>query len=160
MAFDIFGKIGNIKGESKDAKHKNEIDVLGWAWGVTQSGTMSHGGGGGAGKASFEDFNFTHHIDKASPELLKACATGSHIPEATFTVRKAGKTPQEYLIIKFSDVLIASVAMSVFGEGPTSDEHVTLQAAKVDFEYKAQKDDGTLEPGLHFKYDLKTGKVA
>ena len=59
----------------------------------------------GAGKATFHDFTFTHHIDKASPLLMKACATGTHIPEATITVRKAGKGQQEYLIIKMTDVL-------------------------------------------------------
>jgi len=25
------------------------------------------------GKASFHDFNFTHHVDKASPVLMQAC---------------------------------------------------------------------------------------
>jgi type VI secretion system secreted protein Hcp len=160
MASDIFAKITNIKGESDDAKHKDEIDVLSWTWGVTQSGTMAHGGGGGGGKASFHDLTFTHHIDKASALLLKACATGSHIPEATITVRKAGKGQQEYLIIRLSDVLITSVAMSVAGDEPTTAENVTLQAGKVDYEYKAQKADGSLEPSLHFKYDIKANKVA
>jgi type VI secretion system secreted protein Hcp len=28
MATDIFAKIGDIKGESTDAKHKDEIEVL------------------------------------------------------------------------------------------------------------------------------------
>ena len=91
MASGIFAKIGNIKGESLDSKHKDEIEVLSWSWGVQQSGTMAHGGGGGEGKASFNDFNFTHHVDKGSAVLLKACATGEHIKEATITVRKAGK---------------------------------------------------------------------
>jgi type VI secretion system secreted protein Hcp len=79
MATDIFAKIGDIKGESLDSKHKDEIEVLSWSWGVQQSGTMAHGGGGGQGKASFNDFNFAHHVDKSSPVLLKACATGEHI---------------------------------------------------------------------------------
>ena len=159
MASDIFAKIGTIKGESTDAKHKGEIEVQSWSWGVTQGGTIAHGGGGGAGKASFHDLNFTHRIDRASPLLMKACATGSHIPEATITVRKAGKGPQEYLIIKMSDVIITSVAMSVVGEEPTTAENVTIQAAKVDLEYRAQKADGSLEPGIHFKYDIKANKV-
>jgi type VI secretion system secreted protein Hcp len=159
MASDIFAKIGDIKGESLDVKHKDEIEVLSWSWGVTQSGSIGHGAGGGAGKASFQDFNFTHHIDKASPLLMKACATGTHIGEATITVRKAGKAPQEYLIIKMSDVIITSVAMSVASEAPTTAENVTLQAAKVDLEYKAQKPDGSLEAGLHFKYDIKANKI-
>ena len=91
MASDIFAKIGTIQGESTDVKHKNEIDVLAWSWGVTQSGSMSYGGGVGSGKATFKDLNFTHHVDKATPLLLKACATGTHVPDATITVRKAGE---------------------------------------------------------------------
>ena len=106
MASDIFAKIGDIKGESLDSKHKDEVEILSWSWGVSQSGSITQGGGGGAGKANFNDFNFTHHVDKASPVLLKACATGEHIKEATITVRKAGKGQQEFLIIKMNDVLI------------------------------------------------------
>jgi type VI secretion system secreted protein Hcp len=160
MASDIFAKIGDIKGESHDAKHKDEIEVLSWSWGVTQTGSLpAQGGGGGSGKASFHDFNFTHHIDKASPLLMKACATGKHIGEATITVRKAGKGQQEFLIIKMSDVLVTNVAMSVAGDESTTAENVSLQLAKVDLEYRTQKPDGSLEPGLHFIYDIKANKA-
>jgi len=158
MPSDIFAKLGDIKGESEDLKHKGEIDVLSWSWGVTQSGTMAHGGGGGEGKANFNDFNFTHHIDKASPVLLKACATGEHIKEGTVTVRKAGKGQQEFMIIKFSDIIITGVAPSGAGDGAATAEHVALQFAKVDLEYKPQKADGSLDAGVHFKYDIKGNK--
>ena len=158
MAADIFAKIGTIKGESQDAKHKDEIEVLSWSWGVTQSGTIGSGGGGGQGKASFHDFNFTHHVDKASPVLMKACATGEHIKEATITVRKAGKGQQEYLIIKLSDVIVTSVALGVAGDDASSEESVAIRFAKVDLEYKPQKADGSLDAGLHFKYDIKGNK--
>jgi type VI secretion system secreted protein Hcp len=159
MASDIFAKIGDINGESTDIKHKNEIEVLSWSWGVTQTGSSTHGGGGGAGKATFQDFTFTHYIDRASPLLLKSCATGTHIPEATITVRKAGAGQQEYLVIKMTDVLIGSVVMSVAGDAASAAETVNLQAARVDLEYRAQKADGSLEPGLHFTYDVKANKV-
>jgi len=158
MASDIFAKIGDIKGESFDDKHKGEIEVLSWSWGITQSGTMAHGGGGGEGKANFNDFNFTHHIDKASAVLMKACATGEHIKEATFTVRKAGKGQQEFLIIKMADCIITGVAPSGAGDGAATAEHVAMQFAKVDLEYKPQKQDGSLDAGVHFKYDIKGNK--
>ncbi|HEY1305493.1 MAG TPA: type VI secretion system tube protein Hcp [Vicinamibacterales bacterium] len=158
MASDIFAKIGDIKGESFDDKHKGEIEILSWSWGITQSGTMAHGGGGGEGKANFNDFNFTHHVDKASPVLMKACATGEHIKEATITVRKAGKGQQEYLIIKMADVIVTGVAPSGAGEGAATAEHVAIQFAKVDLEYKPQKQDGSLDAGVHFKYDIKGNK--
>ncbi len=159
MAADIFAKLGDIKGESLDSKHKDEVEVLSWSWGVSQSGTMAQGGGGGAGKASFNDFNFTHHVDKASPVLLRACATGEHIKEATITARKAGKGQQEFLIIKMSDIIITSVNPSGSGEGATMAESVALQFAKVALEYKPQKADGSLDAGVHFKYDIKSNKV-
>ena len=157
MAADIFAKIGDIKGESIDAKHKDEVEVLSWSWGVQQSGSITQGSGGGAGKANFNDFNFTHRVDKSSPILMRACATGEHIKDATITVRKAGKGQQEFLIIKMNDVLITSVNLSAAEKGVTA-ENVAMQFAKVDLEYKPQKADGSLDAGLHFKYDIKGNK--
>jgi type VI secretion system secreted protein Hcp len=158
MAVSIFARIGTIKGESQDAKHKDEIEVLAWSWGLANAGTMAHGGGGGEGKTSFHDFNFIHHVDKASPVLMKACATGEHIKDATITVRKAGKGQQEYLVITMADVVLTSVSTSVSAEGEATNEGVTLAFAKVDLEYKPQKPDGSLGAGLHFRYDLKSNK--
>ena len=157
MAVDIFAKIGDIKGESQDAKHKEEIDVFSWSWGVAQTGTMATGGGGGAGKASFHHLSFMHNVDKASPNLLKACASGKHIPEATIVQRKAGEGQQEYIIVKMTDVLITNVSSS--GSGGDMTESVGLQFAKVELEYKPQKPDGSLDAGLFFKYDLKQNKT-
>jgi type VI secretion system secreted protein Hcp len=159
MASNIFAKIGDIKGESLDSKHKAEVEVLSWSWGVTNAAPIKGGSGAGAGKASFHDFNFTHHVDKASPVLLKACATGQHIKEATITVRKAGKGQQEFLIIKMSDVIITGVNASVADDAPSTAEQVALRFAKVDLEYKPQKADGSLDAGIHFKYDIKANKA-
>ena len=50
-AVDMFLDIeGEISGESQDKVHKDEIDVLAWSWGVSQSGSFHVGGGGGAGE--------------------------------------------------------------------------------------------------------------
>jgi type VI secretion system secreted protein Hcp len=157
VAADIFAKIGDIKGESFDDKHKDEIEVLSWSWGITNAAMRAAGTGAGAGKASFHDLSFTHKIDKASPVLMKSCATGQHMKEATITLRKAGKGQQEFLIIKMNDVLITAVSDADGAEaGPI--ESVSLAFAKVDVEYRPQKSDGSLDAGLHFKYDLKANK--
>ena len=154
MAMSIFARIGTIKGESRDARHRDEIDVLSWSWGVSQSATTGHGGGGaGAGKASFHDFTFTHHVDKASPLLMRACATGRHVSDARVTVRKAGQGQLEYLVITMTDVLVTAVSPSVSAEGDAT-EGVVLTFAKVDLEYKPQKPDGSLDAGVHFRYDV------
>jgi type VI secretion system secreted protein Hcp len=160
MAIDIFAKIGDIKGESIDSKHKDEIEVLSFSWGVSNPASHSSGGGGagaGAGKATFQDLSIVHKIDKATPSLLKACATGEHLKEATITHRKAGKGQQEFLVVKLNDVLVTGVAHAGDVSGPAS-ETVTLAFAKVDFEYRPLKADESLDAGIHFKYDLKANK--
>jgi type VI secretion system secreted protein Hcp len=158
MASDIFAKIGDIKGESLDDKHKDEIEVQSFSWGVTNSGSMASGSGGGEGKATFHDLSFVHNIDKASPVLMQACATGVHMKEATITHRKSGKGQQEFLIVKMNDVIITGVTHGGSGDGHS--ENVSLAFAKVNVEYKPQKADGSLDAGIHFKYDLKGQKEA
>ena len=157
MASDIFAKLGDIKGESLDDKHKDQIEVLSYSWGVSNAGSMAHGSGGGEGKATFHDLSFTHNVDKASPVLMQSCATGVHLKEATITHRKSGKGQQEYLIIKMNDVIVTSVSHGGTGDGGSS-ENVSIAFAKVDMEYKPQKPDGSLDAGIHFKYDLKAQK--
>src|SRR5262245_3413456 len=152
MASDIFAKLGDIKGESLDSKHKDEIEILSYSWGVSNAGSMGRGSGGGEGKATFHDLSFVHNIDKASPVLMQACATGVHIKEATITHRKAGKQQHEYLVVKMNDVIITGVTHGGSGDGHS--ENVSLSFAKVAVEYKPQKPDGSLDAGVHFKYDI------
>ena len=158
MAGDIFAKIGDIKGESQDPRHRDEIEVLSWSWGVTQSVATGTRTGAGSGKATFSDLTFVHKLDKASPILFKTCATGTHVPEAVLTVRKAGGGQQEYLVVKMSEVLITGVQTSVSG-GADLSETVSLTFAKVELEYRPQKPDGSLDVGVVFKYDLKQNRI-
>src|SRR5215210_5633808 len=140
MAADIFAKLGDIKGESIDSKHKDEIEVLSYSWGVTNAGSMAAGTGGGEGKATFHDLSFVHNIDKASPVLMQACATGVHLKEATITHRKAGKGQQEFLVIKMNDVIVTAIMDAESGEGDSA-ETVSLAFAKIDVAYRPEKAD-------------------
>ena len=160
MPSDIFAKLGDIKGESIDAKHKDEIEVLSYSWGVTNTVAPGTGGGAGAGKATFHDISFVHHIDKSSPLLMKACAVGTHLKEAIITSRKSGKEQYEYLIVKLNDVIITGVQhSSAAGQPDTGSEMVSLSFAKVDLQYKTQKPDGSLGGSVAFKFNLSTNKT-
>src|SRR6059058_3336371 len=99
-AVDYFLKIEGIEGESHDSKHKGEIDLQSWSWSEHQTGAHAGGGGGGAGKVHMDDFHFTMHLNKASPKLFLACATGEHIKKATLVCRKAGKEQVEFLKVR------------------------------------------------------------
>ena len=155
---DIHLKLGDIKGESTDDKHKDEIDVESWSWGASNP-ALTVGTGSGSGKVSFSDLNFVHKIDKASPNLWKACASGEHIKEATLTSAKQGKGPQDFMIVKLSDVMITSVSLAGSANGGSVPmEQISMNYAKVEMEYKPQKPDGSLDAGIQFKYDVRANK--
>jgi type VI secretion system secreted protein Hcp len=147
MAVDMFIKIGDIKGESRDASHREEIDVLAWSWGMSQSGSMHTGGGGGAGKVSVQDLSFTKYVDKATPVLMKMCCSGRHYAKAELVVRKAGDKPLEYLKITMEGVIITSVSTGGSGGEDRLTENVTLNFAKVKTSYQPQKADGSADGG-------------
>jgi type VI secretion system secreted protein Hcp len=142
MAMDMFIKIGDLKGESRDKTHAGEIDVLAWSWGVSNSGSAHTGGGAGAGKANVQDLSFTKYIDKCSPSLLLASCKGTHYTDATLVVRKAGGKPLEYLKITMTEVLISSVSTGGSGGEDRLTENVSLNFAKVKVDYVEQTPTG------------------
>ncbi len=158
MAVDYFLKIDGIDGESTDSKHKNSIDVQSWSWGETQVGAHASGGGGGAGKVSMQDFHFVMQVNKASPKLFLACATGEHIKKAELLCRKAGKEQQEYLKITMSDLLVSSYQTGGSSGDVIPVDQISLNFAKIEWEYKEQKVDGTLGAAAKAGYDVKSNK--
>ena len=143
MAVDMFLKCTKIEGESMDDKHKGEIDVLAWSWGLSNSGTMHTGGGGGGGKADIQDCSITKYVDKASTDLMMKCCDGSHLDEAILTIRKAGTKPLEYLVITMKECIITSLTTGGSGGEDRLTENFTINFAKFEVKYTEQKKDGT-----------------
>jgi type VI secretion system secreted protein Hcp len=161
VAVDYFLKIDGIAGESVDVKHKNEIQLEAFSWGAMNDPGpgMGFGGGGGAGKVRLQDFSFTMRVNKASPKLFLACAKGQHLKMATFTARRAGKAQQEFLVYKFTDVLVSSYQTSGTDDVIPLDQ-ISIAFAKVELEYKAQKADGSLDAGISAGWDVAQNKPA
>ncbi len=153
---DYFLKIEGIPGESQDSKHKGEIEIESFSWGATQTGTASHGGGMGAGRVAMQDFHFVMKVNKASPLLMRACASGEHIKSAILTCRKAGKDQQEYLTVGFSDLMVSNYQTGGSGQSDVLPlDQISLNFTKVEIEYKEQKPDGTLGGVVKAYYDMK-----
>lgn len=157
-AVDYFLKIKDIPGESADSKHKDEIDVLSFSWGATNSGTMAFGGGGGAGKVSYQDFHFSMRTCKATPKLMLNCSNGTHISECIFIARKAGKEQQEFLKITFGDVLISSYQLGGSQGEMLGGDSVSFNFTKVTVDYRPQKADGNLDGPVSMNWSVKENK--
>jgi type VI secretion system secreted protein Hcp len=144
MAVDMFLRVGDIKGESRDKTHKEKIDILAWSWGVSNSGTAHVGGGAGAGKCNVQDLSVTKYVDASSSALLLACCNGQHFTDAELIVRKAGENPVEYIKLTFNEVMITAVSTGGSGGEDRLTENVTINFAKVKFSYTEQ--DATGKP--------------
>jgi type VI secretion system secreted protein Hcp len=155
-AVDYFLKIDGIPGEAQDKTHKDEIQLESWSFGESQGGTFATGGGGGAGKVVMQDFHFVQKVNKSSPLLFKACATGEHIGSATLTCRKAGKEQQEFYKVTFTDLLVASFQIGGSGGSDVIPmEQIALNFTKIELAYKEQDAKGQLKGAVKAWYDLK-----
>jgi type VI secretion system secreted protein Hcp len=143
MAVDLFLKLDDIEGESIDAAHGREIELLTWHWALKQRGSAHRGVGAGTGKVQIADLVFTKYTDRATPNLVKMCCSGRHFRNARLTVRKAGGVPLDYLVVQLTDGIVSSVH---FGEERCDErmiETVTLNFAAFNFDYTLQNADGS-----------------
>ncbi len=155
MAIDYHLKVEGVQGESQHAKHKDEIDILSWSWGSSNPVTIV-GSGMSAGKVSMSDLVISKRVDKSSPKLLGLNVTGKHVATATLTASKStgGKTPEDFLTIKLSEVYVASYQIGGSHGEDVGSESVSLAYGKIEYDYKEQKKDGTLTSAGNVGYDL------
>lgn len=160
MAVDMFLKIEPLKGEAQDKDHKDEIDVLAWSWGMSQSGTTHIGGGSGSGKVNVQDLSFTKYIDKSTTDLMKFCTNGDHIKEATLTVRKAGGKAIEYIILTMTDIIVSSVSTGGSGGEDRLTENVSLNFGAYKIKYTPQTATGETDKPTEFGWDIAANAEA
>ncbi len=155
---DYFLKIEGVKGESQDDKHKDEIHVSSFSFGVTNSGTGGSNLGSGGGRSSVQDLHVTKVVDASSPNLFIACATGKHFPKATLTARRAGEKPQEYLVYEMTEVYISGISTSGSEGGGIAQESLSMNFSKIKKTYTPQNADGSPGAKNEKTFDIKANK--
>lgn len=159
MAVDLFLKIDGIEGESQKKGHEKEIDIISFNFGASQHGSFHTGGaGGGAGKAEIRDISITKEVDRSSPKLFSACASGKHIKEVIIYSQKAGddKNALVYYKIKLEDVIVSAIDNQGASHGDAIMESVVFNTAKVTFDYQPQNRTGGKDGGIiTASYDIR-----
>jgi type VI secretion system secreted protein Hcp len=157
MALNMHINIAPLKGEARIKK--DQIEVLAWSWGASNSGSAHTGGGIGAGKANVHDLSFTKYVDKTSPDLMLSCCNGKHFAEAVLTVDKAGGDKSvEYLKITMKDVMISSLSTGGSGGEDRLTENVTLNFSKVKVKYVEQTKEGSAGSDSEKGWDIAENK--
>ena len=155
----IFMQIPGIDGDVTVIGHEKEIELNSFQFGASLAVSPIGGGGGAsAGKVSLSEIVGTKMMDKSSPLLFQKLVTGSHIPKIDiYFVKFNAGAPQTYAHYILEDVLISSYSVSSGGDLPT--ESISLNFAKIQFEFTPNNTDGTLGSTIHAGWDLALNKA-
>lgn len=143
-------KSGLIKGESHDTSHADEIDVLSWSWGM--EARTSLGGGTPTGRAIVRELKIVKRVDSASTALMSALRSNEIITKAILTLRKAGKSPLEYLKITIEQGRVTGLTIEAGDQAGSPDvfENVVFSFNKITVEYVPQGKDGQARGATQF----------
>ncbi len=140
-------KLDGIEGESTDTKFSKQIQVIGEvAWSVANHGAqMSAGyasGGSGGAKADFSPITFMKSVDKGTPKLMTACATGKPIAKAVFSeIETAGDgTSSLRRETTLEDVMVTAVHRS------GGHDQITIHYQKIEFKFIERDGKGNATP--------------
>jgi type VI secretion system secreted protein Hcp len=160
MASNFHLKFSAVKGESKDDKHKEEIDIDSFSIGGQNVGGSHYGGGGGLGKVEVHDFSFSKKVDVATHALWANLLTHKVDPTVTFTAKKGGGAEAiTYMTVIMTNALVTNIHNSGSGEYIT--ESVTIKFETIEIKYQEQDKDGKKQGGEKItKFDVKASTIA
>lgn len=151
---DMFLKIKGVTGESSDADHKGEIEVVSWSWGLQAATSVATGQA--LGKATLSELHIVKRVDQSSPTLMSYLRTNKEIPEAVLTVRKAGKGPLEYFKIELENARLTSLQAE--SQGVELVERLDVGFSKIRVSYTPQDSTGARGGGTNvFEADAHAG---
>jgi type VI secretion system secreted protein Hcp len=157
MAVDYFLKLDGIQGESQDANHKDEIQIMSWSWGASQVSSVAGTGGSGAGKVDCSDYSIMAYFDKSTPKFFKSIAAGTHIKNGTMSAIKSGAEGKPYLKVDFGEMFVTSLQISGSSEVPTVSISFSYNQIKID--YSVQDENGNLKSTGPIQYSTKENKI-
>ncbi len=137
-ALDTYLKIDGIKGESTDAQHKGEIDVLSWSWG----GVMN-----ASGRTVVNSLVVTKLLDVSSPKLTALTTGGAGLKsqEVILSARRDLKDPVELFKLDLKDARVVSIKVSGGHGDAKPTEEITFAFTSATYTSHAIKLDGTLD---------------
>ncbi len=156
---DVFLELTGIQGDSTDAQHKNQIDILTYTQSFKNTASSSSGGGGGTGKVTCGDVTVTKNIDKSSPLLIQAVTTGKHIEQAILTFRQAGGQQLNYYVVTLKDVLITSITQTDQNNPARIFEQVQLSATDFKFQFTPRNANGSAGAVVNFEFNCAANKA-
>jgi type VI secretion system secreted protein Hcp len=108
----------------------------------------------GTGRSTMSELEVVKQVDQASPALMLYLRNNKLVGSAKLTVRKAGKTPVEYLTIELKKVRVTSLKVESQGTGLV--ERLRLGFGLVTVTYTPQDEKGGPGAATVFEADALT----
>lgn len=146
---------GPIKGEAQDENHQDEIDIIGWSWGMRSQAAVSSGAA--TGKATMSELSLSKRVDSASTGLMSATRNNETIKKGVLTIRKAGGDALEYMKITIQNGRITAYDVHSGGAESESEltERLNLSFQKISVEYTPQGADGSARGTMMFETEIE-----
>jgi type VI secretion system secreted protein Hcp len=144
-AFDAFLKIEGVPGESSDTHHASWIQVESLHFGLSAPSALA--------PTQVSPLTLSKRIDKASPLLAKACATGQHFAKVKLELVRTGPQRTRFYHITLEDVLVSGLSAAGAGADDSLPETIQLLAARWSWSYTEFELDGRRLQDHGFHWD-------
>ncbi len=154
-------KFDGIDGEAVDKDHSGWSDLLsfGQALRTISGGLSSDGSTRQRGDVILEDISLVKQLDKASPKLAEAVATGRAFPKVEIHVTTSYTDVGRVTYYKYELTNVIVTSYSVGGSGAVDDvpmEQVTLNFAKVKVIYTENDAAGNKKGDTEYTWTVRT----
>jgi type VI secretion system secreted protein Hcp len=155
MDINCFLKWDDVKGEATDDKHKGEIEVASWSFGVAQGAT----GSSTHGKASWAPLIAEVVSSVATTTLVAFCAEGKKGKKVVLTqcVAAAGGS-HDQLKIELQGAIVQSYTMGGKGGSAGRTDTLTISYDQCKIEHTPLDKDGKKGAGSSVAFDVLLNK--
>ncbi len=143
-------KLPTIEGESTDSKHKDWINLL-----SVTSAVVGPEVDGEPGSTRFREMKVWKELDKASPLLAQACATGEPLNGVELDFTRSTESGQvTYYKYKLENVVISSYQLGSAGGGGLPMDTVSLNFTRAEWYYWQLGPGGSRDYHVNAYWDL------
>jgi type VI secretion system secreted protein Hcp len=157
-------------GDEKKFKGESDIDGFNdliicdsFSVGATMPVDMGRGTNRTSGAMHISEIQLSRQFDSSSVPILRAMFSGEVFKLMKLNFLKAAATDNDaydlFLKVELKDAIFSNVSYSGASGGSNMMESLSISFADIEFDYKVQKDDGTLDGSIKAGFDLHKGKA-
>jgi type VI secretion system secreted protein Hcp len=153
-------KIGDIKGESTDASHKEWIDLMSVSMSIDRptGGTNARRN---KGSAHLGDIMITKELDASTPKVIEAICDGRNFGEVQIDLcsSQGGSKRVPFFTVKMKNVRVSNYSVSGHSVGDSATESMSLNYEEIEWIYDKMGKDGKSTGKVDASWKVEEGEA-